>query len=90
MLDSTKSIVLNDYIRIYNTASTGAADVETLGEAYRNYKKTVGIFNTLVTRRDYDNAIYNLESSSTQGSLVSNVIAADRTCDMNYSNYVME
>ena len=90
LLDSTKSVVLNDYIRIYNTASTGAADVETLDEAYRNYKKTIGIFNTLVTRRDYDNAIYNLESSSTSGSLVSNVIAADRTCDMNYSNYIME
>ena len=29
-----------------------------LNEAYSNYKKTIGTFNTLVTKKDYENFIY--------------------------------
>ena len=51
---------------------------ESLAQAYKNYQKTVGTFNTLVTLRDYENAIYN------EGD-VSNCVVSDRTCDLHNS-----
>ena len=80
-------VVINDSIRIYQPfATSDGEDPETLDNAYRNYKKTIGTFNTLVTERDYENFIYNLESSGKP--LISNVNVSDRTDDINYSNYV--
>lgn len=73
--------LLNDNIRIYNaSASTQGYDPESLSDAYRNYLRTVGTFNTLVTCRDYENAIYSTETST--GPVVSNIVVADRTNDI--------
>ena len=79
--DSTE-INLNDYINILNPdASTNGADPESLDEAYKNYKKIVGTFNTLVTCRDYENHIYNMKNGTEDA--VSNIVVSDRTNDLN-------
>lgn len=75
-------INLNDYINILNPdASTNGADPESLDEAYKNYKKIVGTFNTLVTCRDYENHIYNMKNDTEDA--VSNIVVSDRTNDLN-------
>lgn len=77
--------LLNDNVRIYNaSASTQGYDPESLSDAYRNYLRTVGTFNTLVTCRDYENAIYNTETAI--GPVVSNTVVADRTNDIDSKN----
>lgn len=79
---NSNEVNLNDSIIILNpTASTNGRDPETLDEAYRNYKKTVGTFNTLVTCRDYENYIYN--EGDGINNLVSNIVVSDRTNDFN-------
>ena len=76
----SESVVLNsDTVTVYNPSATvDGSDPQTLTEAYRNYRRTAGTFNTLVTLRDYINAIYNSE-------LVSNAIVTDRTNDIQSS-----
>ena len=88
--DDTGSVVINDYMAISNTATIGGTDPETLQEAYRNYKKLIGTYDTLVTRRDYENAIYKLPNETNTDSLVSNALVTDRTTDMNYSQKVIQ
>lgn len=68
------------------SASVDGANPETIDEAYNAFKKTIGTFNTLVTSRDYANAIYNLISSITLKNCVSNAQVTDRRTDINYSN----
>ena len=87
-LDNDNNIILNDYITITQSqeAITGK-DPESLDEAYFNYKKTVGTFNTLVSKRDYENFIYNL-TESTGEPVISNVKIADRTNDLNDTIYI--
>ena len=62
-------------------------DKETIDEAYSNYKKTVGTFNTLVTLRDYNNAIKSLDINSQK--LISNGFVCDRTNDLQSSYKVI-
>lgn len=74
-------INLNDSIIIQNPSSTTSGkDPETLDEAYKNYKKTIGTFNTLVTCRDYENNIYNAKNGT--NNYVSNIVVSDRTNDL--------
>ena len=76
--------IINSQIRIVQTEGTlDGADPEDLDLAYRNYKRTIGTFNTLVTRRDYENYLYNLQYN--QDYLVSNCVVSDRTNDLNKS-----
>ena len=83
------TLTLNDQIRVIQTnPSANGADPESIDSAYKNYKKVQGTFNTLVTRRDYENFIYNAQDSI--GNLVSNCIVADRTNDINCSTKVKE
>lgn len=73
-----------DIIELSNIVSgEGGRDKETLNEAYKNYRHTIGTFNTLITLRDYINAIIN------GPQLASNVIVADRTNDIQCSYKVM-
>ena len=75
---------------IKNTsASIGGSNPETIDEAYNNFKRTIGTFDTLVTCRDYANAIYNLYDENNVYPVVSNVQVADRRDDINYSNKVL-
>lgn len=71
----------NELLSIKNlSASVDGADPETIDEAYSNYKKTIGTFDTLVTCRDYANAIYNMGSE-----YVSNCQVSDRRTDLTYT-----
>ena len=74
---TTPTITLNsDNLEISNTSTiVDGHDPETIDECYRNYKKIVGTFDTLVTLRDYTNAVYNT-------GLVSNGFVTDRTNDI--------
>ena len=70
---------------INNSNSIGAEDPETIDEAYSNFKKTVGTFDTLVSCNDYSNAIYNYQDDETNTYIVSNVQATDIRTDPNRS-----
>lgn len=74
-------IVINDNIRLWNPSdSTAGQDPESLDDAYRNYKKLVTTFNTLVTCKDYESAIYRLTDDNDL-PLVSNIVVSDRSND---------
>lgn len=71
------NVVLNsDNVKIKNYfASTDGQDYENIDDAYKNYKRVVGTFNTLVTLRDYFNYIVS-------NNLVSNGFVCDRSNDL--------
>ena len=65
-------------------AAQNGTDKETLEDAYNNYRKTIGTFDTLVTCRDYMNKIYQLTFDDNDTTpLVSNVIVSDIRDDIN-------
>ena len=73
-----------DNVVAYNVSgTTDGSDPETLEDAYRNFKRRVATFDTLVTLRDYVNAIYTT-------GLVSNVIVSDRTTDIQSSYKIFD
>lgn len=70
-------------IQLYNlSTSYNGADPETINNAYRNYQRVSGTFDTLITLRDYQNAIQRLD-------VVSNGFACDRTNDIQDSYYIL-
>ena len=85
--DDTDTVPVNDYLIVSNSVMSGGQNPESLEEAYRNYKKLIGTYDTLVTRRDYENAIYKLENNNTP--IVSNSVITDKTCDHNFSQKVV-
>ena len=60
-------------LNIYSAVD--GSDPETIEDGYKNYKKTIGTFNTLITLRDYLHYILRSE-------LVSNGFVCDRTNDV--------
>ena len=74
-----ESVPLNtDNVLLYNTTGTiDGKDPETISEAYKNFKRVACTFDTLITLRDYMNAIYSIYPE-----VVSNVIVTDRTNDI--------
>ena len=78
--DSTYNITLSSENTLITNGSSAqnGHDPETIEEAYKNFKKVVGTFKTLVTIRDYQNAINSSE-------LVSNCFITDRTNDVQNS-----
>lgn len=88
--DNSESLTINDILSVANnTASLNGTNPQTIDEAYNGFKKTVGTYNTLVTSRDYANAIYNLKDATSGNPLVSNSQCADRRTDINYSNNIV-
>lgn len=82
-----ETIVVNDQIKIIQTSPTiNGENPESIDDAYTNYKRVAGTFNTLVTRRDYENYLYNAQVNNDY--LVSNCVVSDRTCDINCSTNV--
>lgn len=71
----------NVLLRNLNAATNGA-DPESISQAYKNYRKTVGTFNTLVTTIDYQNSI-------NKSNLVSNSFVCDRNNDLQCSYKVV-
>jgi hypothetical protein len=81
---------INGDIVIKNIASTNSgSDPEDIDEAYHNYKRTIGTFDTLVTLLDYENAVYRADDGYGR-NFISNGVVSDRTCDINYTTKVME
>ena len=81
---NTETITVTNQISVVQPNGTiNGMDPETLDDAYRNFKRTIGTFNTLVTTKDYENAIYNAKAKDGVTNLVSNVIVSDRTSDLN-------
>ena len=75
---------VEQYLVTNLTAAKDGKDPETIDEAYWNFQKTIGTFDTLVTCRDYMNKIYRMtQSSLTTTPLVSNVIVSDIRDDIN-------
>ena len=65
-------------------AAKNGKNPETIDEAYWNYQKSVGTFDTLVTCRDYMNKIYQMTKSYVDTNpLVSNIIVSDIRDDIN-------
>ena len=74
----------DNYAVANNAAATSGCNPELMADAYNNYKKTIGTFETLVACRDYMNKIYNLTVSDTDTRpLVSNIIVTDIRSDIN-------
>lgn len=63
-------------------AATSGTNIETITQAYNNFKKTIGTFDVLVTCRDYMNKIYSLIDTNGR-PYVSNVLATDIRNDLN-------
>ena len=63
-------------------ATSNGANIESISTAYRNFKKTVGTFDTLVTCRDYMNKIYSLMNANNL-PYVSNILVTDIRNDIN-------
>ena len=70
------------------SAATSGADIESIESSYQNLRRNTGVFNTLVTCRDYANTIFNMLDGF-DNNYVSNVIVADRRTDLNYSSNVL-
>lgn len=81
--DTTKLFVSN----IQSTSN--GANIETIEEAYKNFKKTVGTFDVLTTTRDFANYLYRLTDNITSYPLVSNVQVTDRRTDVNLAHQVV-
>lgn len=69
---NTANVSISNYAQ-----ASGHKDLETINEAYSNYKKTVGTFKTLITLRDYLNYI-----KSKDLDICSNAFVCDRTNDI--------
>lgn len=82
---SDKDYFNNENYTVVNySAATNGREAETINEAYDNYKKTIGTFDTLVTCRDYMNKIYQMMTDdNVQDPLVSNIIVSDIRDDIN-------
>ena len=67
-------------------SSLNGRDPETIEDAYKNYLKTIGVFNTLVTCKDYESAILNIKErvDTAYDHVVSNCIVSDRSNDINF------
>jgi hypothetical protein len=63
-------------------AATTGSNAETIKQAYNNFKKTVGTFETLVTCRDYMNKIYSMVNNYGK-PCVSNILVTDIRSDLN-------
>ena len=82
VLDSEDVAVEDKIAIIQPEATVNGADPETIEEAYKNSRKVIGTFNTLVTKQDFQNFIKLLIDSNNL-PMVSNVVVADRTNDPN-------
>lgn len=81
--ETTLSLNSENFTLFNVNASTDGKDPETIGDAYTNYKRTVGTFNTLVTLRDYINYLIT-------SGMVANGVVTDRTNDIQdvYYTYI--
>lgn len=88
--DSTEALSINisdDVYALANSASTEGKNPESIDEAYNNFKKTVGTFNTLVSCKDYSNYL-NTYEDDLGNRIVSQIQATDLRTDLEYSKKI--
>ncbi len=76
-------LTMTDVYVTNNDSIRNGSNPEKIEEAYKNYQRTIGTFDTLVTLRDYNNAIRNAEINDI--NIVSNGFVTDRTNDIQCS-----
>lgn len=82
---NTESTISSENMRVSNNSPiNNGKDPETMTEIFNNFKKTVGTFDTLVTCRDFSNAISTMEDSSS-ARVSSNAVVSDSTNEYNDS-----
>ena len=82
-VEDTSVTINSDIVKVMNIYSAvDGRDPESIEDGYKNYKRTVGTFDTLVTLRDYLNYVLNSE-------LVSNGFVCDRTNDLQDTYNIM-
>ena len=82
-VSGTNIVLDSDNVKITNySSSSSGSNPETINEAYHNYKRVIGTFDTLVTLRDYINYII-------RSGLVSNCFVCDRTNDIQCTYSIM-
>lgn len=74
LVDNDSTLTTDNLFITNSSLISRGEDPEDINSAIKNYEKTVGVFNTLVTLRDYENYIY-------ESNLASNVLVFDRTND---------
>lgn len=79
--------IKEDSYVLSNSVSVAGSNPETITEAYNNFKKTIGTFNTLVSCKDYSNYL-NLYTDNNNKKLVSNVCVTDVRTDPDYSKVI--
>lgn len=80
--DSAEQVVEDKLAIIQPDATSNGADPETIEDAYKNSRRYVGTFETLVTKKDFENFI-KLAKDSSGVPIVSNVVCSDRNDDIN-------
>lgn len=80
----------SEYLYVSNTQSAlNGQDPEDIDEAYKNFKKTVGVCDTLTTTEDFANYLYNVVNTLTSQPLVSNIQVTDRRTDTNLATAII-
>lgn len=80
--DSSEEVSVKDKIYVSQPSATVYGEnPESIESAYRNFKKTQGVFNTLITEKDYESYAY--ESEYNNAPLYGNVVVSSRTTDLN-------
>ena len=83
--EGNKVVTVNDDFSISNYYSfLNGKNPETLNEMYQSFKRIVGTFDTLVTRRDYENAVKGMVDDY-ENPLISNAAVTDIKTDYNNS-----
>ena len=73
------SLTADNFVMRNESAITNGYNPESIDSAYNNYQKTIGVFNTLVTLRDYINRV---QVVGVDNGLASNGFVTDRTNDI--------
>ena len=76
------SLTDDNFVMRNESAITNGYNPESIDSAYNNYQKTIGVFNTLVTLRDYINRVQVI---GVENDLASNGFVTDRTNDIQNS-----
>lgn len=74
----------SDFVIMNTKSAQNGTDPLDIEEMRREFNKTVGVFNTLVTIRDYENYLYEYEDNNGD-HVVSNIRVSDRLNDLQHS-----
>lgn len=86
-VDSEFTYTEDDFRILNPSGTTGGSDPQTIDDAYQEYLRIMGTFNTLVSERDYEAYLYRMPGPVNK-YWVSNIRVNDRTDDLTWSTYV--